>query len=124
MKVYPDNSDRINSTLSRLIQDELSRANNILNLPQFQSRHEAYAVLKEEFEEAMQEINDLGAGIEVDYWKACRYDKEPEHDKHNTLKLLMCMEAATICGIKELIQTAAMIRKAKLFEERKLMDNE
>ena len=43
--------------------------------PPFHSRHEAYALLLEEFEEAMEELEDVGRGME-DLWKLVRKTKD------------------------------------------------
>ena len=104
----------INKVLDVITTEELDKANKLF--PQFQSRHESYAVIREEFEEAMDELQKLCNGIE-NYWKACRYDKQYNAD--DTIRLLTYMETNCIHGVKELIQTAAMIRKAKYVEERK-----
>jgi len=100
--------------LKKLIENELKAAND--KFPPFQSRHEAYGILCEEYEELCEEIDDIGEGILVDYWQLCRNSKNcgPEEAK----KLLEALESAINCGFKELIQLGAMIQKSKELEGR------
>jgi hypothetical protein len=95
----------MSDAIKKLIDLELERANN--KFPQFKSRHEAYGVMLEEVEEAAEELEDIYEGITVDYWAACRRDKEEVAD------LLIHLENGVNCAIKELIQLGAMIQKAK-----------
>lgn len=94
--------------LKKLIENELREANN--KFPEFQSRHEAYGVLKEE-------LDDIGTGILIDYWQHCRNDKYNKYGNKDTNNLLDCLEAAVNCAMKELIQVGAMIQKAKFLEK-------
>jgi hypothetical protein len=91
-----------------LIKNELDRANKMFCL--FNSRHQAYGVMKEEFEELIDEIKDIEIGINTDYWNLCKNDNEEIGD------LLLHLE----CGIKnaiiEMIQLGAMIEKTKILE--------
>lgn len=115
--------------LEKLIENELKAANN--KFPPFQSRHEAYGVLLEEYEEIKEEIDDIGTGIIKDYWKLCRKLKNKNQvapglvDKgyystygdKEAKKLLDNLEAAINCSFKELIQLGAMVQKAKILEK-------
>jgi len=115
--------------LKKLIENELKAANT--KFPPFNSRHEAYGVLKEEYEEIKEEIDDIGIGILKDYWKLCRKLKNKNQvapgliDKgyystygdKEAKKLLDNLEAAINCSFKELLQLGAMVQKAKKLEE-------
>jgi hypothetical protein len=100
--------------LKKLIENELSAAND--KFPPFQSRHEAYGVLLEEYEELSAEIDDIGTGILKNYWRLCRESKKC--DSEEAKKLLDSLEAAIDCSFQELIQLGAMIQKAKELEGR------
>jgi hypothetical protein len=100
--------------LKKLIENELKAAND--KFPPFQSRHEAYGVLLEEYEELSAEIDDIGTGILKNYWRLCRESKK--RDSEEAKKLLEALEAAINCSFQELIQLGAMIQKAKELEGR------
>lgn len=96
-----------------LILDELKKANN--KFPQFQSRHEAWAVILEELEESQDEIDLLTKGILKDYWKLCRKDKNK--DLYNSaMFILEALQKKLKESIRELIQVGAMIKKSMQFE--------
>jgi hypothetical protein len=99
-----------------LFENELREANK--EFPLFQSRHEAYGVMKEELEEVIEEIKDIEIGILEDYWKLCRNSKNKQHNDKNCNILLNCLESAIICSMKELIQLGAMVKKARLLENK------
>lgn len=99
--------------IEELIKTELERANE--KFPQFHSRHEAYGVMLEELQEMLEETKYTEYGIEGDYWKACRFDKD--FSERRTLDLLDCLEGTIVCLIKEAVQLAAMVQKAKRLEE-------
>jgi len=105
----------MNNIINQLIEDELSRAN--AKYPPFASRHEGYAVLKEEIEEADEEIETIKLVI-CDLW----FDVCHEKDKSRTWdvppdkSIPNCIESRAINAIKELIQVAAMCRKFKAME--------
>jgi hypothetical protein len=102
--------------LKKLIENELKAAND--KFPPFHSRHEAYSVLLEEYQEFKEEIDDIGEGILVDYWKLCRGSKNFSHEEAK--RLLDCLETAINCAFKELIQLGAMVKKAKNLEKKQL----
>jgi hypothetical protein len=103
------------TTISSLIQHELYEANE--KFPQFQSRHEAFAVILEEFEEASNEIEDIETGIIEDYWDFCKGSKNHEPGCDEIINFLDCLDAGIMCAIKELIQIGAMVKKARILEE-------
>lgn len=79
------------------------------------SDHESYAVIKEEVEEAAEEVAFIDAYLE-NFWQECKQN-EPMSEKLHNLKMLM--EHAQL-GAAELIQVAAMAYKAVLtVEERR-----
>ena len=78
------------------------------------SRYEVYGVFKDKYEKIKEEIDDIGEGILVDYWKLCRGSKKRGHEEAK--KLLDCLEAAINCSHQELIQLDAMVKKAKNLE--------
>lgn len=115
--------------LDKLIENELNKANK--QNPPFHSRHEAYGVLKEEYEELKAEIDDVGTGILEDYWKLAKKFKHKNtvnqtlvedgyysiYGDKETNKLLNFLEASIKCSFKELLQLGAMVKKAKNLEE-------
>lgn len=103
--------------LNELIEEELKEANKVY--PLFQIEHEAYGVMREELEEAAEEFNNIKEGILKDYWKLCRNSKYHLDNKKVTSKLLNKIEQSILYNLKELIQLGAMVKKAKLLNERK-----
>lgn len=89
--------------INDLIEAELEAADEVH--PDFASAHEGYAVMREEFEETMEEIgkreNDL-AGM----WMAIR-----GNDGREALKCAWTVEAHARKVIQEAAQLAAMARK-------------
>ncbi len=71
----------------------------------FNSGHEAYAVIKEEYEEAVEEMDKF-----VDY--ASEYWEEVKNDRQSNV--LSNMREYAIKAAAELIQTAAMCEKAMI----------
>lgn len=102
--------------LKKLIENELKAANK--KFTPFQSRHEAYGVLLEEYEEIKEEIDDIGTGIIKDYWRLCRDSKTKAYGDMEANRLLDCLDAAINCAFKELIQLGAMVQKAKTLENK------
>lgn len=95
----------------KLIQEELEKANK--KFPAFASRHEAYAVMKEELEEALDNLESLIETLHDEYWMCTKLDKTEQVTTH-TLK---CMGIDCSKAIEELIQVGAMIEKAKEVEK-------
>jgi hypothetical protein len=80
----------------------------------FNSRYEVYGVFKDKYEKIKEEIDDIGDGILVDYWKLCRESKNS--DSEEAKKLLEALEAAIDCSHQGLIKLGAMVKKAKNLE--------
>ena len=100
--------------IEAIINQELIRANNMN--PLFSSIHEAYAIMKEEFEEVEIEIENIGIGLLDDFWKLCRDSKKTyKQEIFNTLETIEkdCKKA-----IIELIQLSAMCKKSKKIKMR------
>ena len=90
--------------INELVKEELQEANKLH--PMFHSAHEAYAVIKEELEEAESEIH--ACNEELDFvWEYTRWDEAEKIRDH----LHYLMETA-IKAIGETIQVAAMCDKA------------
>lgn len=96
---------RYETKLNELTNMELERANKLH--PPFVDRHQAYAVIKEEIEEAVEEIKDVENYLKM-YWNAIREDDYEEADK-KVKELRNYAKQA----ISELIQVTAMCKKAQ-----------
>lgn len=116
--VFKYDHKKVKEFINYMMVQELNNANN--KFPSFQSRHEAYGLMLEEFEEAREEFDDVFTGINEDYWKFCRTDKV--NNSKELDNLLKCLEASINCNIKELIQLGAMVKKAKMLEFEKRND--
>lgn len=94
--------------VQELVAFELERANTI-HPPKFNSYHEAYAVILEEYEEAKDafERAEWGKNLAWDYIK---HDEDPDG-------MLKVMEKAAREVAAEMIQVAAMCRKAREGED-------
>lgn len=86
-----------------LIAEELKEANK--EHPLFQSDHEAYAVIKEECEEAFDEIEAFKSQLSFIWYKVRKDSKTMEQNYH-------ALKDAAIRLIQESIQVAAMADKA------------
>lgn len=92
----------IRSEIEKVVSVELVLANT--NYPQFSSGHEAYAVIKEEAEEATEDIRYVQAGVD-DIW-------------HKTKENCCCLSAYeqlkrdAVSLAAEAVQVAAMAQKA------------
>lgn len=89
--------------IARLVDEELARANEIY--PPFRSAHEGYAVILEEVQEMMEEIEKVSQNIGR-IWNRIRVDDEngvllASNDAYNTM----------FYAIAEAIQVAAMLKK-------------
>lgn len=96
------------------IEKELKKANE--KYPPFHNLHEAYSVIKEEFEEANENITMLEIFLEEHLWNHCRSSKIDTPKQ--ILATLDDMENYTLKALYELIQTAAMIKKAKILQSK------
>jgi len=93
--------------IEQLINEELERANTKYQ-PKFNSIREGYIVLREEIEEAKEDV-DFCFGRSEQLWHYVR-NKELEHMGECADRI----EKTAIAGIKELIQVAAMCRKFRM----------
>jgi hypothetical protein len=89
--------------IEKLIKRELKDANE--KFPPFASAHEGYAILKEEIEEANDEM------IFVEYLLGILWQYIKENDEVRGFQNIAKIKERAIAGIKELIQVAAMCDK-------------
>ena len=102
----------LSKAVGELVQEEYSRASE-QHGAHHHSPHEAYAVIKEELEEAQHEIAIVEDKLNHDFWKAVRTD-DVYGCKVNAEIIQKRAEAAAA----EMIQVAAMALKAQQgFEE-------
>lgn len=73
---------------------------------EFASSHEAYAVIKEEYEEAREEIERVGTNLNR-FWNSIKWNLPENYDE-----FLKWVYKNALRGACELIQTAAMAKKA------------
>jgi hypothetical protein len=92
--------------IKQLVKEELNKANE--NFSQFNSDHEAYAVLLEEIEEAFEDMSYCNGSVER-IWRlgVKKNDIERIEDE------LKVIEEYSLKAIEELIQVAAMVQKFK-----------
>ncbi len=90
--------------IKKLIAQEKQRANEIHG--DFNSPHEGYAVLLEEYEEAADELRKLECHI-ADLWRSVK------HDEIISLSNFSYLERIANNFILEAIQVAAMVEKYK-----------
>jgi len=93
------------SDIEILITEELERANKIHK--EFGSTHEAYAVIKEELEEAKDDIKSASKELKA-MWLAIKDDDHELADE-----CIDELQGFAVYAIEELIQVAAMCEKAK-----------
>ena len=91
--------------VQELVAFELERANTI-HPPKFNSMHEAYAVILEEIEETQDALEILERKREL-AWACIKGDATP-------CGFLEQMEKAATKAASEMIQVAAMCRKARM----------
>jgi len=94
--------------LDKLINEELERANK--KFPPFQILHEAWAVTLEEVQELEREVELLRFFME-DYWRLCKDSKNTTNKQIE--KMLNNLDTTIISAFEELIQIAAMVKKAR-----------
>lgn len=95
-----------------MIQDELNEANK--KFPLFQTPHEAYGVLREELEEFNDEFKEIKQSILVDYWDLCKNNNQYNNIKYMNDRVLDKLDYTILNALGELIQLAAMVKKAKI----------
>lgn len=110
--------DRINEkgTLEGLIKNELMYG--LATYGNHHSDHEAWAVLQEELEELMEEVEDIKV-MTANYWRQIRNDA-PRDNKHKQLEAIYSAALRSAC---EAIQVAAMVLKADNVKEIKEFEN-
>lgn len=96
--------DDINEDVRNMVQKELEHANSMF--PPFHSLHEAYAVIKEEVEEAENDSEIVGYNF-INLWEAIKHN-----DTENVLNHIAYLERNATHLIKEAVQVCAMCQKA------------
>lgn len=96
----------IKEAVEYLIENELRDANK--KFSQFNSRHEGFAVINEEVQEAIDEVNKMIHSMN-DTWTGIKNDI----DIDSLMLTIENLEKSAKNGIKELIQVAAMCKKFK-----------
>lgn len=91
--------------VQELVAFELERANTI-HPPKFNSYHEAYAVTLEEIEETLEALESLERKRDL-VWACIKGDVDP-------CRFLEQMEKAATMAASEMIQVAAMAKKARM----------
>jgi len=94
---------KIHADVQGLVDKELALANN--NHPAFNSTHEGYAVIREEWKEHRREAEDLESWIEL--------MEDAVFGNADASKYVDAMEETAIKAACEAIQIAAMCRKFK-----------
>lgn len=97
--------EELKQSVKQLVAEELERANK--KFPMFHSRHEGYAVIKEEVEEVKQDIEDIQDIIE---WT---WDNVKRNNTVLTDRYMIQLNALAIHLAAEAIQVAAMAQKYK-----------
>ena len=95
--------------IERLVAMELEEANEVY--PLFASDHEAYAVIKEEVEEAGVEAEQVSFCLKI-LWSNIKANK------HDLAKQYKAMKEAAVRQIQECIQVCAMCDKAIMSREK------
>ena len=95
---------KLKEQVTRLVDFELEMANKEHG-ERFNSAHEAYAVMKEEYEEAKETLTDVRFLLNEGFWKDCRYGENSCVDFAEDIRI-KAINAACEC-----IQVAAMAQK-------------
>jgi hypothetical protein len=96
--------DELLENIDELVIDELKRANAVF--PQFHGNHEAWAVLKEEVEEADIENTKVNKILDM-LWNSVRFN----HKKEQIIPLCNSLKKHALYNSAESIQIAAMCQK-------------
>lgn len=91
--------------IEELVQQELEEANKLH--PMFYTLKDAYGVIKEEFEETVEELDEVGQQLQYAWKDGCRED-----DAESFLDAVEYAKFAAIRAVQESIQLAAMCQKA------------
>ena len=105
----------INRMIDGIIKAELEAANKIH--PPFVDMHQAYAVMLEEYEETLTEINSARELLKM-YWTYTRNDDFESGRKCANQLLVIATR-----GIAEIVQFAAMAQKAMAMHQKNLEKN-
>jgi len=97
----------LKADVERLVQEEYARASD-QHGARFNSPHEAYSVMKEEFEEAVAECNIVNGVLNVEYWNSVKQDSD-----YIGNKVAGEIQKYAINAACEMIQLAAMALKAQ-----------
>ena len=97
-------------TINTITKIELKRANK--KFPPFNSNHEAYAVLKEEIEEAREESGRVTSSLEM-LWERIKLDSSCD----SLINICEYIKKHSILEAAESIQVAAMCQKFIDLEE-------
>lgn len=105
----PLSIEKIKEDVTEIVNKEITLAN--LEFPPFNSPHEGYAVMMEEFDELQEEVNDNMETLFADFW--C-FIKGNQID--DSIYSVNEIEECAIKAACEAIQVAAMCRKFKMIE--------
>lgn len=104
--------EQLYKSIENIVSEEYQRASEKYG-EKHHSQHEAYAVIRKEFQEAVEELNATGDCIESDFWNNVRSDLVAEN-QHVARDIYHCA-IMTAC---EAVQIAAMAHKALCGYER------
>lgn len=94
---------KLKEQVTKLVDFELEMANKEHG-ERFNSAHEAYAVMKEEYEEAKDNFRDVDFWLNGLFWKNCKRD-------NNCVSYAKFIKNKAIYAACECIQVAAMTQK-------------
>lgn len=95
---------KLKNEVTKLVDFELDMANKEYG-ERFNSAHEAYAVMKEEYEEAKEALTDVSIFLHECFWTGCR------HDENNCIDFAEDIRNEAIKTSCECIQVAAVAQK-------------
>ena len=96
---------RLKKAVDQLVHDEYALASEQYG-PKHNTPHEAYAVMKEELEEAQHEVDTVDDKLNIEYWRGVMYDSDLTCT-HNAKEI----RDHAIKAACEMIQVAAMAEK-------------
>ena len=102
-------SEKMEKDIGKIVEKEYEFA--VEKYGQFHSRHEGYAVAKDEMDEFKEEYDKLVLEM-AEVWKQIKEDKSAGDVKF----AISCARGAAIRMIAEGIQIAAMLEKMEVFE--------
>ena len=94
---------KLKAEVTKLVDFELEMANKEHG-ERFNSAHEAYAVMKEEYEEAKDNFRDVDILLNQLFWDSCKYNESSVPYAEN-------IKSEAIKAACECIQVAAMAQK-------------